>query len=149
MRKKGHVNIFIPIGILLLVIVFVITFLIYFQVSTIINSVKKELFYIANNALIAMDEEALAYNDYNIDLNKMRYIIQNLLDRNKQRNVNRVSIMDLRFNSNNKKPHLYIKVKVEFKPIVNIFSKESYSFKLQDEVMIALLNYNSGAKNEE
>lgn len=82
-NKNGSVEIFIlSITIIFMVIILVITFLLYIQINSCIYNVKTDLFYIAQNAILAVDYDELAYSSYEINDEILKEKITTLLHLN-------------------------------------------------------------------
>ncbi|MDD2376869.1 MAG: hypothetical protein PHD15_05490 [Clostridia bacterium] len=67
-NKKGSIEIFIlTITLMMMFIILTIIFLLYVQINSCVFNVKSDLFYIAQNAYLAVDYKELAYSDYEIN----------------------------------------------------------------------------------
>ena len=82
-RKRGSIEIFIlSIGIMIMCIILTAVFLLYIQINSCIYNVKSDLFYIAQNAYIAVNRDELIYSNYIIDNNLLEEKIKYLLRQN-------------------------------------------------------------------
>lgn len=82
-RKRGSIEIFIlSIGIMIMCIILTAVFLLYIQINSCIYNVKSDLFYIAQNAYIAVNRDELIYSNYVIDNNLLEEKITYLLRQN-------------------------------------------------------------------
>lgn len=139
-NKKGNINIFIPLGIILLITIFVAIFLAYYQVNIIADNIRKDLFYISNNAILAFNQQDLAYGKYTLDEQKAKEIIEEILNKNYQNgSVLKISIIQLDQIENNQ---ILIKIKVRFKSFITLFGRNQYEFIMTETVKISLMKYN-------
>ena len=141
-NKIGNIDVFIVLGIGFLVVVFTCILLGYFQLNVVTNTLRKNLFFAANNAILAMDNGELSYGMYSIDTNKAKDIIQGILDTTYKDNsfIKDININDISFENTNK-PKLKFKVKIKLIPIIKIQGKEEYIINIQEEVKISLMTY--------
>lgn len=141
-KKKG--NVIVVLGIIIMIIVIVAGFFVTYQLNIIISSVKKDLFYISNNALVAMDFTELSYGVYKINMDRTKEIMEELLNKNKHIGINKVTIKEIELMYKLGEPHILSKIQVDFTPVINIGNKTSYTFELQENVAISLLQYGGG-----
>ena len=142
--KNGATNIFITVGLLLIIIIFAIIFLIYSQINNITENIRKDLFYISNNALMAMNENDLAYSMYTFNKDQAIEKLELLLRKNYvdgKGSITKISIKQLDLNNISGKPSLYIKINVEFESIIAILNDKLHSFDMQETVPISLMYY--------
>ena len=140
-RKNG--NVVATLGIIITVTIFLCFFLLYYQINTISNSIKKDLFYISNNIIIAMDKEELLFGNYSINTEKSREVIQELLRKNHEKGyVKEITIKDLSFDINSRDIVIHITVKIKFTPLIYVGSKSEHEFTLKEDTKISLLKYN-------
>ena len=67
----------------IIMILYIFAFVIFkFQVTTKILSIRKDLFYISQNSVMALDKELLSYNEYNMDKYIMEELITKLIKNN-------------------------------------------------------------------
>lgn len=144
-NKNG--NIFISLGIIVLAIVFSVVFLVYCQVNIIVADAKRELYYVTNNSILSFDFQDLAFKKYTVDENKAKQIIQELLDKNcdKQNSgITKIEIKNLEIINNNDDVKLKIQAKVTFNSVISISGNKQHSFNVNDQISISLLNYKQG-----
>jgi hypothetical protein len=93
-KKRGSIEMFIlSMTIMIMIIILATVFLLYTQINSCIYYIKSDLFYIAQNAYIAVNDEELAYSNYVIDNNLLEKKITYLLRKNYPNyniNVNKV-----------------------------------------------------------
>lgn len=140
--KQG--NVFIPIGIIVLVIIFATIFLVYCQVNIIIDNIRHDLFYASNNAILSFDLQDLAHKKYTVDVNQTKDIIEYILNKNYTEadgGITKIEITDLKVVNSRQKVTLKIQVQVTFDSVINIAGKREHSFKMIEEVGISLMEY--------
>lgn len=143
-RLKKQGNVFIPIGIVVLVIIFAATFFIYYQVNIIIENVRHDLFYAANNAILSFDLQDLAYKKYTVDENKTKEVIEYILNKNyteSDGSITQIKITDLEVIYGGDKVNLDIEVQVTFRSVINLSGENEHSFKMNENIKIALMDY--------
>jgi len=139
-NKKG--NVFIPIGLVILVIIFVTVFLMYYQVNIIIENVRRDLFYASNNAILSFDIKDLAYRKYTVDKEQTKQIIEYILNKNyADSDITKVQVTNLEILNEQNKIHLKIQVQVTFKSVINIAGKSEHDFKMNENIKISLMDY--------
>ena len=141
LKKQGSV--FIAVGIVVLVIVFTAIFLVYYQVNIIVETVRQDLFYAANNAIVSFDVQDLAYKKYTVDVEGTKEIIEELLNKNYTNNesgITKITIKDLEVVGNDK-VDLKLQVKVNFNTVINILGKDEHSLTMKENIKISLLEY--------
>lgn len=140
-NKQG--NMIIAVGLIVLVLIFAITFLLYYQVNIITESIRQDLFYVSNSSLLSFDTSDLAYGKYTVDENKTKEIMEYLLNKNYQNgSVKEIKITNLDVIYEQDKVILDTEIKVKFKSVVIIGRKNEHEFKMKEQVKIALLEYN-------
>ena len=140
-NKKG--NIIASLGIIITIVIILSFFLLYYQINTISNSIRKDLFYISNNLVIGMDKEELFLGNYKINIDKSKTIIESLLKKNHIKGyVKDIIIEKISFDKDDNKIIVHITINVKFVPLIAIGSKREYHFKLKDDTRISLLMYN-------
>ena len=140
-NKQG--NMIISVGIIMLVLIFAVTFLLYYQVNIITESIRQDLFYVSNNSILSFDREQLSYGQYIIDKNKTKEIMEYLLNKNyEDGSVTDIKIIDLNITYEKDKVRLNTKIKVKFKSVIAIGGKNEYEFKMKEQIKIALFEYN-------
>lgn len=139
-NKQG--NMVIAVGLIVLVLIFAITFLVYYQVNIITESIRGDLFYVSNSSLLSFDTLDLAYGKYTVDENKTKEIMENLLNKNYQNgSVKEIKITNLDITYEQDKVRLDTEIKVKFRSVVTIGGKNEHEFKMKEQVKIALLEY--------
>ncbi len=144
-RKQG--NVFIPIGIIVLVIIFATVFLVQYQLNIIIENVRHDLFYASNNAILSFDLQDLAYKKYTIDKNQTKQIIEYILNKNyteTKGSITKIRVLDLKITNKLDKVNIKTQVEVTFNSVINVAGKNEHSFKMNDEINISLLEYKQG-----
>lgn len=142
LKKQGSV--FISVGLVVLVIIFAVTFLVYYQVNIIAENVRHDLFYASNNAILSFDTQDLAYKKYTVDENKTKQVIEYLLNKNyteTEGSITKIEITDLDVIYEPDKVRLDTQVKVTFKSVINLAGENEHSFKMNENIKIALLDY--------
>jgi len=139
-NKQG--NMIIAVGLIVLVLIFAVTFLLYYQVNIITESIRQDLFYVSNSSLLSFDTSDLAYGKYTVDENKTKEIIEYLLNKNYQSgSVKEIKITNLDVTYEQDKVRLDAEIKVKFESIITIGGKNEHEFKMKEKVKIALLEY--------
>lgn len=142
LSKRG--NVFIPIGIAVIIIIFATIALVYYQVNIIIENVRRDLFYAANNAILSFDTQELAYKKYTVNESQTKEIIEYILNKNYtegEGSITKVEITDLEVSNTQDKVNLKIQVKVTFNSVVSIAGKNEHSFKMNEDIKISLMDY--------
>lgn len=142
LTKQG--NVFIPIGLVVLVVIFASIFLVYYQVNIIIENVRRDLFYASNSAILSFDLQDLSYKKYTIDENKTKEVIQYLLNKNyteTKGSITKIKITNLEIISMHDKVNIDVKVQVAFKSVINISGKNEHKFTMNENIQISLLDY--------
>lgn len=134
--KKGSVEIIIlTLTIIFMFIILTITFLLYIQINSCVYNVKSDLFYISQNAVLAVNYDELAYSNYEINDEKLKEKIATLLHLNYPNynfNVNEIKYECL---SNS----VLIDIDLHIKPIAlrNIIG--DITLKIKDNVKLKLM----------
>ena len=147
--KQG--NVIVVIGIYILIIIFLTVFLVKYQTNIIIENIKLDLFYAAREAILAFNNQELVYRQYEIDENKTRSIIQEVLERNylkENGSVNNITIVDLQIRYEKEYVKVFVEAEVIFRGVVNLFGKNEHKFKVKEEVKISLMEYKTGEMYE-
>ncbi len=147
--KQG--NVIVVIGIYILIIIFLTVFLVKYQTNIIIENIKLDLFYAARGAILAFNNQELVYRQYEIDENKTRSIIQEVLERNylkENGSVNNITIVDLQIRYEKEYVKVFVEAEVIFRGVVNLFGKNEHKFKVKEEVKISLMEYKTGEMYE-
>lgn len=145
--KYKYGNIFIPVGIVILIIIVVTVFLVYYQLNVIIENVRRDLFYASNNAILSFDTNELAYKKYVINEEKAKQIIEYILNKNyteKLSSITKIEITDLKIMNLQDNVNLKIQVKVTFNSVISIAGYKEHSFKMNESINISLLKYIQG-----
>lgn len=139
-NKQG--NMIIAVGLIILVLIFAVTFLLYYQVNIIIENIRQDLFYVSNSSLLSFDTTDLAYGKYTVDVNKTKEIMEYLLNKNHQNgSVKEIKITNLDVTYEKDKVRLDTEIKVKFESVITIGEKNEHEFKMKEQVKIALLEY--------
>lgn len=140
-NKQG--NMVIAVGLIVLVLIFAVTFLLYYQINIITDSIRQDLFYVSNSSLLSFDTSDLSYGKYTVDVNKTKEIMEYLLNKNYQNgSVKDIKITNLDVIYEQDKVRLDTEIKVKFKSVVTVGAKNEHEFKMKEQVKIALLEYN-------
>ena len=140
-NKQG--NMVIAVGLIVLVLIFAVTFLLYYQVNIITESIRGDLFYVSNSSLLSFDTSDLAYGKYTVNENKTKEIMEYLLNKNYQNSsVTEIKITNLDITYEKDRVRLDTEIKVKFKSVITIGGKNEHTFKMKEQVKIALLEYN-------
>lgn len=142
LSKRG--NALISVGLIVLIIIFAITFLVYYQVNTIIETVRQDLFYVANNAILSFDLKDLSYKQYTVNENKTKQVIEEILNRNYSStngSITKIEITNLKIIENKDKVEVNMSVKVKFRMIINILGKNEHEFTINENITISLMDY--------
>lgn len=133
----------IAVGLIVLVLIFAVTFLLYYQINIITESIRQDLFYVSNSSLLSFDTFDLAYGKYTVDVNKTKEIMEYLLNKNYQNgSVKDIKITNLDVTYEKDKVRLDTEIKVKFESVVIIGGKDEHELKMKEQVKIALLEYN-------
>ena len=139
-NKQG--NMVIAVGLIVLILIFTVTFLLYYQVNMITESIRQDLFYVSNSSLLSFDTSDLAYGKYTVDENKTKEIMEYLLNKNYQNgSVKEIKIINLDVTYEKDKVRLDTEIKVKFESVITIGGKNGHEFKMKEQVKIALLEY--------
>lgn len=140
-NKQG--NMVIAVGLIVLVLIFAVTFLLYYQINIITESIRQDLFYVSNSSLLSFDRSDLAYGKYTVDVNKTKEIMEDLLNKNYQNgSVKEIKITNLDVTYGQDKVKLDTEIKVKFRSVITIGGNNEHEFKMKEQVKIALLEYN-------
>lgn len=140
--KKG--NVFIAIGLLVVMIIFTAMVLVICELNIIVKTVRQDLYYATKNALLSCDVNELSYNNYDININRTREIIQELLNKNHEGlsdSINKIEILDIDVKNVSKSLAINVKVKIYFRSVINLAGKNNYSFELKEELKFSPLEY--------
>lgn len=139
--KKG--NVICTMSIVLTLLIFMCFFFLIFQVNTIKRSIKNDLFYLSNNAILGMNKEELYFSNYEINTDKTKNILEDLLKKNHEKGyIKEIEIKDISFETKEDHIVIHLEIKVKFNPIIKIGSKETYEFFFKEDTKISLLEYN-------
>lgn len=146
-RLKKQGNVFISIGIVVFVIIFTATFYIYYQVNIITENIRQDLFYAANDAILSFDLQDLAYKKYTVDENKTKEVIEYILNKNyteSDGSIIEIKVTDLDVIYGQDGVKLDTQIQVTFKTVINLLGENEHSFKMNENIKIALMDYQSG-----
>ena len=141
-KKKG--NVYITVGLLVLIIILFATFLLYYQVNIIVVSIRKDLYYATRNAILSLDTQELSYRKYIIDTQKAQEIVEELLRKNYIKDngsVTKIEILDMRAECTDKNIVITNKIKVKFKSVINIIGDNNHEFEINETIKISLMEY--------
>lgn len=147
--KQG--NVIVVIGVYILIIIFLTVFLVKYQTNIIIENIRLDLFYAARETILAFNNQELAYRQYEVDENKTRSIIQEILEQNylkENGSVTNINVVDIKIQYKEKFAKVYVEVEVTFRSVVNLFGKNEHKFKVKEEVKISLMEYKTGETYE-
>ncbi len=134
-KKSGNLQIIIIFLFIIFIIIYTFSFIIInIQINSLIYPIKQDIYYIAQNAILAMDAEELSYYKYEIDNNKLEYLIESLISKN----YNNVKIDELYYN--NETNYLNIKLDVVIQPL--LFKKiigENINIKIEENIRVKLM----------
>ena len=111
----------------IVMILYIFAFVIFkFQVTTKILSIRKDLFYISQNSVMALDKELLSYNEYNMDKHMLEELITKLIKNNYG---NKVQLRNVEYNY--KTNEITIEIDLLIKPIFSfgIIKEQKISLK--------------------
>lgn len=141
-KKRG--NVFIAIGILVLIIVFFATFLVYYQVNILIQNVRKDLYYASNNAILSFDTQELSYRNYIVDAEKTKEVIEYILNKNYTEtggSITEIAITDLNIQYIQDNVVITTQIRVKFKSVINLMGENEHGFKMNESIKISLMDY--------
>ena len=141
-KKQG--NVFIPIGILVLIIITFAMFLSYYQVNLIISNMKRDLYYVAREAIFAFDVKELSYRNYLINENNIKDKIEDSLTREYTQstyNIKEIQVVNLELAYDKEGINVEVELIVKFKSIINLMGDNIHEFNLREDVKISLMNY--------
>ena len=147
-KKRG--NVYIAVGLLVLIILLFATFLLYYQVNVIVASIRKDLYYATRNAILSLDIQELSYSKYIIDTQKAQEIVEELLRKNYIKDngsITKIEILDMQAESTDENIIITNKIKVKFKSVINLMGDNNHEFEINETIKISLMEYNEG-KNE-
>lgn len=138
-KTSGNSLMLLIISIFFIILFFMLFFflILSFQIWFYTSKVKSDLFYIVNNSYISFDNQELAYNNYILDLEDMKYNIEKLLESNLDTNI---TIEEIEYENTN----LFIKVKVGFEPVIKLNDMEYIFLTIEDNIKLEML----GVENE-
>lgn len=141
MNKKGFVNVFITIGIVILIFVLLTCFMIYFQINHIKTKIKNEMQYIIYDSVVAINKDKASLGVYSVDKSKLENVISGWC-KNKEKDIayaKQISVKEVTVYSKEKSVNIKVKLNVKLKPIINI-GKEIETT-ITEEYDISLLKY--------
>ena len=147
-RKKG--NVYIAVGLLVLIIILFATFLLYYQVNIIVTSIRKDLYYATRDAILSLDTVELSYSKYVIDIQKAKSIVEEILIKNYIKDdgsITKIKVLDMQATCAEEYIAITTKIEVEFKSVINLTGDNNHRFKINETIKISLMEYN-GEKYE-
>lgn len=145
LKKQG--NVFIPIGLVVLVIIFASIVLVYYQINIITENIRKDLYYASTSAILSFDLQDLSYKKYTVDETKTKQVIEYLLNKNyteTKGSITEIKVADLKINYLKDYVNLDVGIKVKFNSVINIMGKNEHEFKMNENIKIALMDYEIG-----
>ena len=145
LKKQG--NVFIPIGLVVLVIIFASIVLVYYQINIITENIRKDLYYASTSAILSFDLQDLSYKKYTVDETKTKQVIEYLLNKNyteTKGSITEIKVSDLKINYLKDYVNLDVGIKVKFNSVINIMGKNEHEFKMNENIKIALMDYEIG-----
>lgn len=142
LKKQG--NILLPIGLVVLIVVFVTVFLVYCQLNIIVQNVRRDLYYISKDAILSFDLQDLAHKKYTVDEAKTKQIIEYLLNKNYTKtegSINKIQITSLEIFCEQDKVNIAVGIQVSFRSVVSLMGKNEHKFKMKENVSVSLLKY--------
>ena len=137
-------NIFISIGLFALVVAFTTIFLVYYQVNIIVQTVRQDLYYASNNAILSFDVQDLSYRKYTVNMAQAKETIESLLNKNYTQSggsIKKIQITNLDTKYEQDKVNLDVEVQVTFRSVINLVGENEHKFKLNENIKISLLKY--------
>jgi len=134
--KRGSAEIVIlTITVIIMLIILTIIFLLYIQINSCIYDVKSDLFYIAQNAYLAVNNEELAYSYYEINQQILQEKIVQLLKLNHPNYIFYINEIKYEYENN----MVLIDINLLIEPIVlnNLIGNISLNFK--DKIKLKLM----------
>ena len=147
--KSG--NIFVAVGLIVLIIIFIGVFMVYYQVNIIVTTVRKDLFYAVNHAILSFDVQDLSYKKYTVNKERAEEVIQEILNQNYKSTsggIISVGINELEIIHGKDKVEVCVLVKVRFKSVINLMGDNEHEFKMAENIKISLLQYGMGVVYE-
>lgn len=154
MKKDGEIYIitlFMCIFMCMLILFLVLVS--YFQINTVLTGIKDSIFTISQNAIIAYNKEFLVYDVYEMDIEKLKTIINELLYKNhivEKNKIENIEIKEIYLISNKQEviSHtegrvvdtvLHIKIQITFKPIISYKNNKTYI--IHEDIKLSLMKY--------
>ena len=141
--KKG--NVYITIGLLVLIIILFATFLMYYQVNVIVTSIRKDLYYATKNTILSLDIQELSYGRYLIDIQRAKEMIEEILRKNYSKDngsITKINIVDIQVQDTNENIVITTEIKVGFQSVINLMGNNNHTFKMKETIKISLMEYN-------
>lgn len=153
MNKKGELLIISVIFMaLIILVIFAIVLVQYFQINNTLSDIKNSMFYICQNALLSYDNN-LSLEEYNVSNLRLKKVIEQLINRNfldKKSNIKSIDIKEIYVLTNENEciahnnrfsvPFVHLVLEISFEPIINLQNK-MYSFTIHEDVKVALMQY--------
>lgn len=135
-KRSGNVQVFL-LAIIMIILFVILTaiFLLYIQINSSIFGIKNDMFYIAQNAYIAMDYEKLAYSCYEVDQDILKNKITQLLNLNYPNYTLIVNEIYYDYNCNS----VHIDINIILKPIALKSIIGDISINVKDNIKLKLM----------
>lgn len=135
-KKRGNIQIIILAIFIVIIIIIIFTMvMLNIQINSIIYPIKQDIFYIAQNSLLAMERNDLSLYSYNVDISELKDIVERLVSQN----YNNVTVENVNYDIVTN--YLYIDLIVKIKPIIlNINSNRYFNIRFNEKVKIKLMD---------
>lgn len=134
--KKGNIEIiFLILIILFILLIMCIIFILYIQINSNIYVIKNDLFYIVQNAYFSLNSEELAYNNYDINNDKLNRDIQYLLNLNFPNN--KIVYNSIIYDQNDN--FVIIDLDLIIEPLILKDIIESFRVNIKDKIKLKLM----------
>lgn len=157
LKKQGELSILvISIMSIICIIILFGYCIIYIQTVSIIMDVKKNLYYIVQNGIIANNKESLALNVYDNNDDEIKKYVEQVLNKtyikgstgiikfeiNECNFIANTEVVKKHTNNRYNTPIIHINITVYFKSIINIQNSSNIlQIKIHEDIRVALLQY--------
>lgn len=120
-NKKGFVNVFITIGVVVVIFVLIACFMTYFQVNHIRTKVINELQYTIYNSIVAVNKEDINLGVYSVDKSSLEQVISVWCKNQIKETVyiKDMNIKDITISKKEKGVNIKVSLDVVFEPIIH------------------------------
>lgn len=141
MNKKGFVNVFITLGVALILIIIIISFFIYFQINLVQTKIKNDLNFAIYDGIVAINRNEFGLGSYSIDKIVFENIITNWCENVKKDIpwVIEAKIMDITIFNGANEINLSVKLSIKFTPVIKI--KEHATTIIVSDINLSRLKY--------